>query len=356
MLNPDIHSITLNDEDYIRYSKHLIVENIGIEGQKRLKKAKVLIIGAGGLGCATSIYLVASGIENVGILDNDIVQFSNLNRQILYTRDDIDQLKVESAKKQLKKINDTCQIITHSFEINEINSMEVISYYDIIIDTTDNFSTRYIINLACYRLHKIYVYGAIEKFQGQLAIFNYKDGIQYNDLYQKTLNLDMNNCNINGIMGVTAGHIGILQSIEAIKIIIGFRKEHDNCIFLYNLINMKTTKKIIYANKNITSNELQVNREFKKREIKTENRIDICNNKSSEKKIIIDIRSRKEFKEKHINKSINIPLKYFKLDKVMNFIRKYSKTKILIIYCKTVNRSNIASLFLHTNKIIHQTI
>lgn len=193
-----------------RYSKQIIVDNIGINGQLRLKKAKILIIGAGGLGCPILLYLASSGIGRIGIIDYDIVDKSNLNRQILYTEEDNKILKTEAAQKKLNIFNSHCQIATYSIELNSKNSLDIIKKYDVIVDASDNFKARYAIDLACHKLHKPHVYGAIQEFEGQIFVFNYKDNLRYSDIYPHDLNLENNNtCNMTGIIGETTGIIGI---------------------------------------------------------------------------------------------------------------------------------------------------
>nr|YP_009395258.1 Molybdopterin biosynthesis protein [Bryothamnion seaforthii]ARW64026.1 Molybdopterin biosynthesis protein [Bryothamnion seaforthii] len=348
MLNPKTYHIQLDSEEYTIYSKHLILEQIGIEGQKRLKKAKVLIVGAGGLGCPIMIYLTSSGVGYLGIIDKDTIEASNLSRQILYTQKNINCSKVVSAKQKLKDINNKCKIITHKYELNEKNSLEIISYYDIIIDATDNFQTRYIIDKTCHKLHKIHIYGSINQFEGQVSIFHYKNGIRYTNLYSKSLNLSDHNCSNSGIMGITSGYIGILQAIETIKIIIGIKQNLDNSILLCNLINSKKIIKKIYISnqqktlaKNIEKDKIP-HQLLKTWALKTKKNI-----------IIVDIREINEFNKRHIKQAINIPLKKLKLSRTIKFIQKYSTRKALIIYCNTNSRSIIASSLLKVYNITH---
>nr|YP_009392766.1 Molybdopterin biosynthesis protein [Bostrychia tenella]ARW61328.1 Molybdopterin biosynthesis protein [Bostrychia tenella] len=346
MLNPNINSIKLSSEEYIRYTKHLILENVGIQGQKRLKRAKILTIGAGGLGCPAMLYLVTSGIGYLGIIDNDTIDFSNLNRQILYSPNDIKQQKAILAKNKLKTINSKCKIITHLYYLNFFNASEIIQYYDIIIDTSDNFKTRYIIDKICHNLNKIYIYGAIHEFEGQVCTFNYKDGIRYKDIYSQKFNIKNWDCNNSGIVGVTAGHIGILQATQAIKIILGITEVLSNNLLISNLISMNTKKIKIYT-KSKTKSIIQVNQLISKT---TLNDLKL---KTSNKFIILDIRKRAEFYKKHIKNSINIPLIHFKASQALKFIAKYGYKKIVIIYCNTINRSIIASNILSCHQIRH---
>nr|YP_010851699.1 Molybdopterin biosynthesis protein [Echinothamnion hystrix]WGH14515.1 Molybdopterin biosynthesis protein [Echinothamnion hystrix] len=337
--------IKLSNQEYQNYSKQIILENIGIQGQKRLKSAKVLIIGAGGLGCPVMIYLAVSGIGYIGIIDGDKIEISNLNRQILYNTNDVKNFKVICAEKKIKTINNNCIIIKHQHKLNPENSIEIVSYYDIVIDTTDNFKTRYIIDRICYKLHKIYIYGAVDKFEGQMATFNYKNGIRYKNLYKPELLLENNNCNRHGIMGITTGYTGTLQAIEAIKIILGLSKKCKNFLLIYNIIKIKKEERKIYLkrNKNNKINNFDLNN------IIFKNQLNIIKNNL----IIIDLRKNFDFNKRHLKKSINIPIKQLKLNETMRLIQYFKRTNDLIIYCNTIERSIIASRFLTNKNILH---
>nr|YP_010619161.1 Molybdopterin biosynthesis protein [Pterosiphonia complanata]WAX03174.1 Molybdopterin biosynthesis protein [Pterosiphonia complanata] len=338
-------TIKISQEEYKNYSKQLILENIGIQGQKKLKNAKVLIIGAGGLGCPIIIYLATSGIGCIGLIDGDKIESSNLNRQILYNIDDIKNFKVNSAKQKIQVINHNCKIIKHRYYLNNENSIEIISYYDIVIDTTDNFKTRYTIDTTCYQLHKTYIYGAIDKFEGQVVSFNYKNGIRYTNLYEKNILLSNTNCNRNGVMGITCGYTGILQAIETIKIILGLEKRCKNFLLIYNTLKIKNEKRKIYLKRH-KNNKTNI---FKFKNILLKNEIKIINNKF----IIIDLRTKIDFNIKHIKKSINIPINKFKSNKTIKLIKYYITNNNLILYCNTLERSIIASYILKNNNILH---
>nr|YP_010618968.1 Molybdopterin biosynthesis protein [Deltalsia parasitica]WAX02981.1 Molybdopterin biosynthesis protein [Deltalsia parasitica] len=337
--------IKLSQAEYNHYSKQLILDNIGIQGQKKLKKAKVLIIGAGGLGCPTMIYLASSGIGYIGIIDGDKIENSNLNRQILYNIDDVKNFKVISAQKKIQKINDNCIIIKHKYNLNTENSIEILSWYDIVIDTTDNFTTRYIIDKTCYQLHKTYIYGAIDKFDGQVVVFNYKNGIRYKDLYDQNLLLKNDHCNRNGVMGITTGYIGTLQAIETIKAILGLDKKCKNFLLLYNTLNTINQKRKIFLKRN-NNNPIKIT---KFNNILLKNELTILGNNV----IIIDLRTRLDFNTQHIKKSLNIPINKFQLNNAKKLIQYYIKRRNLILYCNTLERSIIASHFLTQSNILH---
>nr|YP_010937750.1 molybdopterin biosynthesis protein [Palisada intermedia]WKW95648.1 molybdopterin biosynthesis protein [Palisada intermedia] len=344
MLNPPTNLIKLSQKEFLRYSKQIIIDNINIEGQKRIKKSKILIIGAGGLSCPIMMYLTGSGIGHIGVIDSDKVEISNLNRQLLYNEIHLNKFKTISAQSQLYKINKDCKVIAHKYQLNKNNSKEIIKYYDIIIDTTDNFETRNIIYETCYKLSKIYVYGAVDNFFGQMSIFNYKDGMQYKDLYSKNINTN-HSCNVNGIMGITTSYLGTLQALETTKIIIGYKQKLNNRIILCDLINIEMKIKKIYRRKNYTK-IINKNQNNTVKENKKNN--DINNNL-----ILIDIKDNKEFLRKHKAKSINIPLKIFRLYGTIEFLKKYKNENSISIYCNKLDRVSIVSSILNLHKIQH---
>nr|ARW60283.1 Molybdopterin biosynthesis protein [Laurencieae sp.] len=353
MLNPKINLVKLSNNEYLRYSKQIVLENIGIEGQKRIKKAKILIIGAGGLSCPIMTYLAALGTGYIGIMDSDKVEISNLNRQVLYNEININTLKVISAKSQLYQINKNCKTITHKYKLDNKNSKEIIPYYDIVIDTSDNFETRHIINETCCRFSKTYIYGAVDNFIGQIGVFNYKDGIKYNYLYSQNVNAKNQNCNFYGIMGVTTGYIGILQAIETIKIITGHKQRLNNSIIICNMIDIQIKVRKIYKPQNY-NNTVSTNQSKNiTKQVVTTKKFNKFNKNSP---IFIDIRNSKEFINEHINKSINIPLLNFKIHKTLKFLKKYEQTNLIYIYCNTSNRSLIVSSILKLHQIKHYVL
>ena len=183
MLNPSLDQIQLSKEEYERYSRHLILPEVGLEGQKRLKAASVLCIGTGGLGSPLLLYLAAAGIGRIGIVDFDIVDNSNLQRQVIHGTSWVGKPKIESAKNRILEINPNCQVDLYSTRISAENALDIIKPYDIVVDGTDNFPTRYLVNDACVLLNKPNVYGSIFRFEGQATVFNYQDGPNYRDLY-----------------------------------------------------------------------------------------------------------------------------------------------------------------------------
>lgn len=208
-----------------RYARHLSLQEVGLEGQERLKAAKVLVVGAGGLGCPVLLYLTAAGVGHIGIVDGDVVDESNLQRQVLYTMEDIGKLKAEAAKKRLEALNPHIAVTAYPFAFTRENALEMVENYDIIADGTDNFATRYLVNDACVLTGKINVYASIHRFEGQVAVFNFPNadgthGPNYRDLFPTPpLPGAVLNCEQEGVLGVLGGIIGSMQANEIIKII-----------------------------------------------------------------------------------------------------------------------------------------
>ncbi len=242
MLNPNLDAIELNKDEYERYARHIILPEVGLEGQKRLKAASVLCVGTGGLGSPLILYLAASGIGRIGIVDFDIVDASNLQRQIIHGISWVNKPKIESAKHRILEINPDCQVDLYETRLSSENALQICEPYDVIIDGTDNFPTRYLVNDACVLLNKPNVYGSIFRFEGQVTVFNYQQGPNYRDLYPEPPPPGMvPSCAEGGVLGVLCGIIGSIQATEAIKIILGVEpsKTLSGRLLLYNAMEMK---------------------------------------------------------------------------------------------------------------------
>ncbi|MEM7009250.1 MAG: molybdopterin-synthase adenylyltransferase MoeB [Thermodesulfobacteriota bacterium] len=214
--------MSLTNEQVKRYSRHLIMPEVGVEGQEKLVNASVLCIGAGGLGSPLALYLAAAGVGHLGILDFDVVDFSNLQRQIIHSEETIGELKVESAKKRLQELNSDIKVTTYNVMINSENAMDIIKDYDIVVDGTDNFATRYLVNDSCVLLGKPNVYGSIFRFEGQVSVFDAKRGPCYRCLYPEPPPPGLvPSCAEGGVLGILPGIIGTLQAAETVKLIIG---------------------------------------------------------------------------------------------------------------------------------------
>ncbi|MEG4576525.1 molybdopterin-synthase adenylyltransferase MoeB [Microcoleus sp. N3A4] len=239
MLNPNLDEIQLNKQEYERYSRHLILPEVGLEGQKRLKAASVLCIGTGGLGSPLLLYLAAAGVGRIGIVDFDIVDHSNLQRQVIHGTSWVGKPKIESAKNRILEINPFCQVDLYETRVSSENAIDIATPYDIIIDGTDNFPTRYLMNDVCVLLNKPNVYGSIFRFEGQATVFNYEGGPNYRDLYPEPPPPGMvPSCAEGGVLGVLCGVVGSIQATEAIKIILGQGTTLSGRLLLYNALDM----------------------------------------------------------------------------------------------------------------------
>ncbi len=239
MLNPNLDEIQLTKDDYERYSRHLILPEVGIEGQKRLKAASVLCIGTGGLGSPLLLYLAAAGIGRIGIVDFDVVDNSNLQRQVIHGTSWVGKPKIESAKNRILEINPSCQVDLYETRLSSENALDIVKDYDVIVDGTDNFPTRYLVNDACVLLNKPNVYGSIFRFEGQATVFNYEGGPNYRDLYPEPPPPGMvPSCAEGGVLGVLCGIIGTIQATETVKIIIGKGRTLSGRLLLYNALEM----------------------------------------------------------------------------------------------------------------------
>ena len=239
MLNPNLDDIQLTKEDYERYSRHLILPEVGVEGQKRLKASSVLCIGTGGLGSPLILYLAAAGVGRIGLVDFDVVDYSNLQRQIIHGTSWVNKPKIESAKNRILEINPHCQVDLFNTRLSSDNALDIFEPYDIVVDGTDNFPTRYLVNDACVLLNKPNVYGSIFRFEGQATVFNYEDGPNYRDLYPEPPPPGLvPSCAEGGVLGILPGIIGVIQATETIKIILGQGNTLSGRLLLYNSLDM----------------------------------------------------------------------------------------------------------------------
>jgi sulfur-carrier protein adenylyltransferase/sulfurtransferase len=241
----------LSPSEIARYSRQLILPEVGIEGQKRLKAAKVVVVGAGGLGSPVCLYLAAAGVGRIGIVDFDAVDLSNLQRQIMYGSSDLGIPKLESAAKRLRDLNPEIAIDLLNVRVAADNIMETLQPYDIVIDGTDNFGTRYLINDACVLLKKPNVYGAIYRFEGQASVFQPPGGPCYRCLFPEPPPAEsIPNCAEGGVLGVLAGMIGVVQATETIKLIVGLGDSLVGRLFLYDAAAMRLDTFKIKRNSN----------------------------------------------------------------------------------------------------------
>ena len=231
--------MNLTPEQLTRYSRHFILPEIGMEGQKKLLKAKVLLIGAGGLGSPLGLYLAAAGVGTLGIVDFDNVDLSNLQRQILHTNDEVGKPKIDSAEKRIKAMNPDTKVIKFPVKLTSENALEIIKDFDIVIDGTDNFPTRYLTNDACVFLKKPNIYGSIFRFDGLTTVFKTDEGPCYRCLYPEPPPPGMvPSCAEGGVLGILPGVIGLIQATEAVKLIVGIGRPLIGRLLVYDALQM----------------------------------------------------------------------------------------------------------------------
>ena len=238
-------SITLSKKEVEKFSRQIILKNIGSIGQKKIKQAKVLIVGVGGLGCPVAEYLVRAGIGNIGIVDNDIVNISNIHRQSLYDISDVKILKVKSAKNKLKKINSNTIIKSYNIRIDKTNIKKIIKDYDYIVDGSDNFQTKFLLNDCAVKLKKFLIVGAISKFDGHLFTFNFKNKkipCLRCFFQEDRISNDILNCEFEGVVGTIAGILGTLQANEVLKQILNIGENLDGKILILDLLKLNFRK------------------------------------------------------------------------------------------------------------------
>ncbi len=234
--------MALSKEERIQYNRHLILENVGLKGQCKLQESSVLVVGAGGLGCPVLQYLTAAGVGRIGIIDGDTVDQSNLQRQVLYTKSDVGKLKVNVAVDRLSEQNQFTNFEKHSFYLTKDNAIDLFKRYDIIVDGSDNFPTRYLVSDASFLAQKPLVYGSIYKFEGQVSVFNFKEGPTYRCLFPEPPNPEaIKNCSEIGVLGILPGIIGNFQANEAIKIILDIGEVNSGKLLIYNILNSSQT-------------------------------------------------------------------------------------------------------------------
>ncbi len=239
----------LSNEEVKRYSRHLIMPEVGIQGQKKLKAASVLLIGTGGLGSPLGLYLASAGVGRIGLVDFDVVDFTNLQRQILYTTEDVGKPKLEAAKARLQAINPFITIQTHETRLTSDNAMEILKGYDIVVDGTDNFPTRYLVNDACVLLGKPNVYGSIFRFEGQASVFYAAKGPCYRCLYPEPPPPGLvPSCAEGGVLGILPGIIGTIQATETIKLILGNGEPLIGRLLLFNALKMRFRELKLHKN------------------------------------------------------------------------------------------------------------
>lgn len=328
----------LSSEEKKQYDRHLILDEIGQKGQKKLKKSKVLVIGAGGLGCPVLQYLTAAGVGTIGIIDDDIVSVSNLQRQILYTHEDIGKPKVACAIKRLSNLNPFISFKGYPEKLTKENVIHLFKKYDVIVDGSDNFPTRYLVNDAAVITEKPVVFGSIFKFEGQVSVFNLNNGPTYRCLYpEPPKDGEVPNCSEIGVLGVLPGIIGCLQANEIIKIICGLGDVLSGKLLLLNTLNLHQQLIKFSKNEAIMITELASDYEVFcgiSSEVKEIEYSEIVEN--PKKFYLLDVRTLAERKNFSLG-GTHIPILELK-----NRISEIKTNKIVVAYCASGLRSKNA--------------
>ncbi|WP_298488519.1 HesA/MoeB/ThiF family protein [uncultured Maribacter sp.] len=323
-----------------RYSRQIQLKSFGKLAQNKLANAKVLVIGAGGLGVPVLTYLNAMGVGEIGIVDNDTVSITNLHRQVLFDEDDVDELKVSVAARKLKAQNSNTQIKTFATFLNVENALEIIKNYDCVVDASDNFPTRYLVNDACVILNKPFVYGALHDFEGQVSVFNANGGPTYRCLFPTMPKEDaIPNCNENGVLGILPGIIGNLQALETVKLITGIGDLLSGTLLIFDALAQRSQKiKFPVVEENLLIKELQTNYDFSCETILESIEAIGLQDLLADKNIqLIDVRTENEYEDEHLIGAINIPL-----DEIDDQLEELDTNSPIYFICQSGIRSKKA--------------
>ena len=342
----NLNEINLSPEEMARYSRHIAIPEFNVQGQKRLKAAKVLVIGSGGLGSPVLLYLAAAGVGHIGIVDFDVVDDTNLQRQVLFTVNDIGKSKAETAKERLLQLNPHINITVHNTAFTKDNALEIIKDYDVVADGTDNFPTRYLVNDACVLAGKVNVYASIFRFEGQVSVFNYPQedgsrGANYRDLFPEPPPPGLvPNCAEGGVLGVLPGIIGSMQASEVIKVVTGVGEPLSGRLFLFDAASFTTRVLKVGKNPNTKITELinyeqfcgiGLTEESPLKEISVQDLKTLIDGNIDFQ--LIDVREPYEYDISNLNGEL-IPL-----SQVVEAKDKISKDKKVIIHCRSGKRS-----------------
>ncbi|HEX9766292.1 MAG TPA: molybdopterin-synthase adenylyltransferase MoeB [Nitriliruptorales bacterium] len=351
----------LTREEIARYSRHLIIPDVGMAGQERLKAAKVLLVGTGGLGSPLALYLAAAGVGTIGIVDNDVVDASNLQRQIIHRTSSIGMSKVDSAEVAIKDVNPFTRVVKHETYLNSQNALEIVEPYDLVIDGTDNFPTRYLVNDACVLLGKPNVYGSIFRFEGQVSVFWAKEGPCYRCMFPEPPPPGMvPNCAEGGVLGIICGTIGSAQATEGIKLLAGIGDPMIGRLGLYDALEARwMTVKVNkdpdcpVCGENPTVTELIDYEEFcgvpahDREETGEVDDLELLPSEyaedwaTREDVVLVDVREPHEYEINQMPGSVLIPM-----DELPGKLSELDDSKTYVMQCKTGARSRESTLLL----------
>ena len=351
-----MEATTLIPAEKERYQKHLNLPEIGPAGQLKLKNARVLVVGAGGLGCPVLLYLTAAGVGKIGVIDPDMVDLSNLQRQVLYTTDEVGKPKAKMAVNHLNRLNPDVSFDTHTTALDISNARSLIDSYDIVVDCTDNFSVRYLVNDVCVLLNKPFVYGAIHRFEGQVAVLNAdlgtgQRGPTYRCLFPEYPNeIEIPNCNDTGVLGVLPGVIGTYQANEVIKLITGIGQSLSEHLLMVDLLNMSQQKiktkrrddaELLAKKGLLSANTRPAPGAAGPQKMSVYELVDRLT--AGEDIFLLDVRERPEYELCHLDGAVLIPI-----DMIPNNRKRIPTDRPVIIYCHHGIRSANVAQYLYT--------
>ncbi|MFV8360503.1 molybdopterin-synthase adenylyltransferase MoeB [Flavobacterium sp. LS1P3] len=331
--------------DTTRYNRQIILPEVGIDGQQKLQQAKVLIIGVGGLGVAVLPYLAAAGIGEIGIIDDDRIEVTNLQRQVIYKSSSVGKSKVSEAKAMALELNPSININAITEKLDSKNAISLFEHYDIMVDATDNLTTKYLINDACGVTNKPFVYGSIYKFEGQVAVFNYENGPTYRCLFPEQ-NSEVRNCNDAGVMGISVGIIGMFQANEVLKMVLGIGDLLSGKLLVYNMLNNEQQK---FEFSKIDTNTIDtVAFKNKYSSVGTAN-LEISAVLALEQMhhpevVFLDVRNSEEYPKITIKNGLQIPL-----DRLEFALHQLDRNAEIFVFCQSGIRSKKAVEILRNN-------
>jgi molybdopterin/thiamine biosynthesis adenylyltransferase len=328
--------------DRKRYARQIVLPEVGVDGQKALSEAKVLCVGAGGLGSPVLLYLAAAGVGTLGMIDDDRVEASNLQRQILFEESDVGILKTEAAQARIKAQNPNINCVQYPFQLTAANAREILSRYDVVIDGTDNFSTKFLINDACASLGLPWVYGSVNRWEGQVSSFSAKEGPCYRCLYPQAPTAKTQNCAEAGVLGATVGVVGSWQAILALRIILpGLRPQWGNLQVINTLssdqLNVQIQKNPDCATCSKTPHEIEIQDSAVQKIVRKIRADEVVAEYS--KYQLIDVRTSEEWNGGHLPRAHHWPL-----SEIEN--GKFPKERKLVLYCQSGMRSERAAQLL----------
>lgn len=322
----------MSDKRYIRQTS---LPGFGETNQQKLKESSVLIIGMGGLGCPVAQYLNSMGVGRLGLMDYDLIELSNLHRQVLYSENDLGQYKVDIAHNLLSSQNSNTEIIIHKEALNQENAIDIIAKYELIVDCTDNIASRYLINDACIILDKSFVSGSMHRNEGQIALFNFRGGASYRCLYPQ-VSKDIMNCNEAGVLGVLPGIVGTQMALLVIKALTGYGNVLQNQILIIDAFNgTQHSIKFKKINENFARTELDDS--YNTPNCETEYEIDFDSFYRSNNDldyVMIDVREKSEYDRAHLDNSVNVPL-----SKLSSELKTYPFDTPILFICQSGKRS-----------------